>query len=51
MFDEGAAILAKAAKRCKPLMSAIGLWKHVEFNYESTDSLDYVIDETGNPDI
>ena len=40
MFDEGAAILAKAAKSCRPPMSAISLWKHVEFNYESTDSLD-----------
>ena len=49
MFKEKASLLAKAAKSFKPLMSTLGLWKHMEFNYESTDSLDYVNNETGEP--
>jgi len=51
MFEEGAGVLEGAAKSCRPLMSALGLWRHVEFSYESTDSLDYVSDETGSSNI
>jgi ribulose-bisphosphate carboxylase large chain len=50
LFEEGAALLAEAAVNCKPLASALGLWKHVEFVYESTDSLDYLGDETEDSD-
>ena len=47
LFAEGASVIARAAKKCEPLRSALGLWKHVEFNYESTDTLDFLNDETG----
>ena len=46
LFAEGASVIARAAKKCEPLRSALGLWKHVEFNYESTDTLDFLNDET-----
>ena len=50
LFKEGASILARAAKKCLPLMTSLGLWKHVDFNYESTDTLDY-LDDVTNEDI
>ena len=46
LFKEGANVLAKAARKCMPLMTALGLWKHVEFNYESTDTLDFASEDT-----
>ena len=46
LFKEGANVLAKAARKCTPLMTALGLWKHVEFNYESTDTLDFASEDT-----
>ncbi len=41
-FKEGPQILADAAKWCTPLKVALDLWKGIEFNYESTDSPDFV---------
>jgi len=39
---EGPEILAKAAATCTPLREALDVWKDVTFNYESTDSPDFV---------
>jgi ribulose-bisphosphate carboxylase large chain len=39
---EGPEILAKAAQTCTPLREALEVWKDVSFNYESTDSPDFV---------
>jgi ribulose-bisphosphate carboxylase large chain len=39
---EGPEILAKAAQTCTPLRDALEVWKDVTFNYESTDSPDFV---------
>src|SRR6516225_7706963 len=39
---EGPEILAKAALSCTPLREALDVWKDVTFNYESTDSPDFV---------
>src|SRR5205823_4298633 len=39
---EGPEILAKAAQTCTPLREALEIWKDVTFNYESTDSPDFV---------
>ncbi|MBI4747987.1 MAG: ribulose-bisphosphate carboxylase large subunit [Acidobacteria bacterium] len=39
---EGPAILEKAARWCGPLRAALDTWKDVSFNYESTDTADYV---------
>jgi ribulose-bisphosphate carboxylase large chain len=41
-LHEGPEILAKAAQTCTPLKSALEVWKNVTFNYESTDTPDYV---------
>ncbi len=38
---EGPEILARAAKTCTPLRSALEVWKDVTFNYESTDAPDF----------
>ena len=46
IYNEGLDILAEAAKNCKPLKDALSLWKHVDFNYESTDTGDFVPTET-----
>ena len=35
-------ILAQAAQTCTPLREALEVWKDVTFNYESTDSPDFV---------
>ena len=45
-FNEGPEILAKAARWCSPLRSALDLWKDITFNYESTDTPDFVPLET-----
>jgi len=42
IWNEGPQILAKAAKWCTPLKVALELWKDVSFNYESTDTPDFV---------
>jgi ribulose-bisphosphate carboxylase large chain len=39
---EGPEILAEAAKSCTPLRQALDVWKDVTFNYESTDTPDFV---------
>ena len=39
---EGPQILADAAKWCKPLKAALDTWGEVSFNYESTDTADFV---------
>ena len=38
----GPEILAKAAQTCTPLRDALEVWKDITFNYESTDSPDFV---------
>jgi len=39
---EGPQILEQAAKWCPPLRAALEVWKDVTFNYESTDTPDFV---------
>ncbi|KFI23888.1 ribulose-bisphosphate carboxylase large subunit [Nitrosococcus oceani] len=39
---EGPQILQDAAKWCSPLKAALDTWKDVTFNYESTDTADFV---------
>src|SRR3569623_298306 len=39
---EGPEILARAAETCTPLKAALEVWKDVSFNYQSTDSPDFV---------
>ncbi|MBA2691377.1 MAG: ribulose-bisphosphate carboxylase large subunit [Rubrobacter sp.] len=41
-FHEGPEILNDAAKWCDPLRKALDLWKDITFNYESTDTADFV---------
>jgi len=41
-LTEGPEILEQAAKWCSPLRAALETWKDVTFNYESTDTADYV---------
>lgn len=45
---EGPEILKKAAKTCSPLAAALTTWKDITFNYESTDTADFVPSATGN---
>jgi ribulose-bisphosphate carboxylase large chain len=42
IWNEGPQILAEAAKWCSPLRAALDTWKDVTFNYESTDTADFV---------
>jgi ribulose-bisphosphate carboxylase large chain len=42
IWNEGPQILENAARWCKPLKSALEVWKDVSFNYESTDTADFV---------
>jgi len=39
--EEGPEILKAAAKDCRPLQTALDLWKAITFNYASTDTLDF----------
>jgi ribulose-bisphosphate carboxylase large chain len=41
-LTEGPQILEQAAKGCSPLRAALETWKDVTFNYESTDTADFV---------
>jgi ribulose-bisphosphate carboxylase large chain len=41
-MKEGPDILKAAAKHCQPLQQALDVWKDVTFNYESTDTPDFV---------
>jgi ribulose-bisphosphate carboxylase large chain len=43
---EGPQILQEAAKWCTPLKAAIDTWGEISFNYESTDTADYVATAT-----
>ena len=38
----GEVILRDAAKWCSPLQAALDTWGEVSFNYESTDTADFV---------
>ncbi len=41
-LQEGPEILRQAAKRCTPLRAALDTWGDITFNYESTDTADFV---------
>ena len=41
-IHEGPDILQQAARSCKPLQAALDTWKDITFNYESTDTPDFV---------
>ena len=45
-LHEGPEILARAARWCKPLKVALELWKDVTYDYEATDTPDYVVTPT-----
>ncbi|MEO7558885.1 MAG: RuBisCO large subunit C-terminal-like domain-containing protein, partial [Nitrosospira sp.] len=47
-FKEGPEILETAAKWCKPLKQALETWKDISFNYESTDTADFVPSTTAS---
>jgi ribulose-bisphosphate carboxylase large chain len=42
IWNEGPQILMDAAKWCSPLKAALETWKDISFNYESTDTPDFV---------
>ena len=42
IWNEGPQILADAGKWCSPLRAALDTWKDVTFNYQSTDTADFV---------
>jgi ribulose-bisphosphate carboxylase large chain len=42
IWNEGAEILAAAARDCAPLKAALDVWGEVTFNYASTDTPDFV---------
>src|SRR6185369_5412828 len=42
IWNEGPDILRAAAKWCKPLEAALDVWGDISFNYQSTDTSDYV---------
>jgi ribulose-bisphosphate carboxylase large chain len=46
IWKEGPEILQRAAKNCTPLQGALDVWKDITFNYESTDTADFVPLET-----
>jgi ribulose-bisphosphate carboxylase large chain len=46
IWNEGPDILQRAAKTCAPLQGALDVWKDITFNYESTDTADFVPVET-----
>ena len=48
IWNEGPQILLAAAKWCGPLRAAIDTWKDISFNYESTDTADFVPVATGS---
>ena len=45
---EGPQILEAAAKWCSPLKAALETWKDITFNYESTDTADFVPSPTAS---
>jgi ribulose-bisphosphate carboxylase large chain len=42
IWSEGPQILTEAARWCSPLRAALDTWKDVTFNYQSTDTADFV---------
>jgi ribulose-bisphosphate carboxylase large chain len=46
LMSEGPEIIEKAAKTCSPLQSALDTWKDITFDYESTDTPDFIPVET-----
>jgi len=40
-IKEGPQILKEASKECRPLQTALDLWKSITFEYASTDTMDY----------
>jgi ribulose-bisphosphate carboxylase large chain len=42
IWNEGPDILVKAARHCAPLKAALDVWGEITFNYESTDTPDFV---------
>jgi ribulose-bisphosphate carboxylase large chain len=42
IWNEGPQILQDAARWCTPLKQALDTWGEVSFNYESTDTADFV---------
>jgi ribulose-bisphosphate carboxylase large chain len=42
IWNEGPDILIKAARNCAPLRAALDVWGEISFNYESTDTPDFV---------
>ena len=42
IWNEGPQILADASRWCSPLRAALDTWKDVTFNYQSTDTADFV---------
>ena len=46
IWNEGPEILQQAAKACTPLKAALDTWKDISFDYESTDTVDYVATPT-----
>jgi ribulose-bisphosphate carboxylase large chain len=42
IWHDGPQILAEAARWCSPLRAALDTWKDVTFNYQSTDTADFV---------
>lgn len=42
LLQEGPSILKQAAQHCSPLKAALDTWGEISFNYQSTDSSDYV---------
>ena len=42
IWNEGPQILNDAARSCSPLKAALDTWKDITFNYESTDTADFV---------
>jgi ribulose-bisphosphate carboxylase large chain len=42
LWNEGPQILEAAARGCTPLKAALDTWKDVTFNYQSTDTADFV---------
>ena len=48
IWNEGPQILRDAAKWCSPLKAGLDTWGSVSFNYESTDSPDFVPSTTAS---
>jgi ribulose-bisphosphate carboxylase large chain len=42
IWNEGPEILVEAARWCSPLRAALDTWKDVTFDYQSTDTTDFV---------